>query len=151
MALIAAGLLLAGVFLAAAGRAAQTPTAKHAVCSATDRQFLTVANTTATSVMLVGEDFVQGQSTAAEAIGEAKRSALRIQATAPQDRALKNTKFFLHGMFTEYGKAIRAQSNGGDAGKHMFRAYTYANYAHDELAGAASALKREGCDVRPLL
>ena len=151
LALTAAGLLLVGVSITTAGRAAQTPAATHHTCSATDRQFINVAHTAVMSVMIAGEDFVRGDVTGDEAVAAAKASARRVVATAPTDPTLKQSRTLLHGMFTEYGKAIRSQMRGLDAGSHMFRAYSLANYAHQELAKAEPDLRRLGCEVSALL
>jgi hypothetical protein len=150
--LTAAGLLVAAVILVAGSRAqpAQTSTVAH-TCGAQDRQFLRAAALSNTEVALLGQDFVRGELTAAEAIAQTRDAALGLQLTSPRDPTLRLARSLMRGMFVEYGRAIRAQSKGGNPGRHMYRSYSLANYAHQELAGAEVSLTRLGCPVSGLL
>ena len=120
-------------------------------CSVTDRQFIETAKTNMTALGLWGQQYLSGDAKAKEVVDEAKRAAKIVHATSPTDPSLGQTRSLMIGMFTEYGKAIDAQAKRGDAGTHMFRAYGLANFAHTLLESAAPALRRKGCDVRPLL
>ena len=152
VALTAAG-LLAVVTLAVAGArvatAGTTPTAH--TCSVTDKKFISVAQSAMTSVGLLGSEYLKGGADPADVIGEAARSARRINGTAPRDPSLQQTRLLMEGMFSEYGRAIKARGKNATAGKHMYRSYSLANFAHEELLEAAPALKKAGCDVYPLL
>ena len=84
-------------------------------------------------------------------IGETKQATELVQATSPTDPSLAQTRSLMSGMFTEYGRAVRAQARHRDAGPHMYRAYGLANFAHDVLEQAKPALGKRGCDITPLL
>jgi hypothetical protein len=145
----AAGLLLVGVALATTGRA--EPVRAVHTCSATDRQFLRVASSNVEAVQLMGQSYVSGEGDAASVIAAARDAALAVDRTAPRDQALKHARLFVHGMFTEYGRAIRAREQGKDAAGHMYRAYSLANFAHGSIDDARPGLIRAGCEISPLL
>jgi hypothetical protein len=145
----AAGLLLVGVVIVASGRA--EPAQAIHTCSATDRQFLRVAASNLETVQLMGQSYVAGDGPAADAIAAARNAALGIDRTAPRDFALKRARVFVHGMFIEYGRAIRAREAGKDASSHMYRSYSLANYAHNVLEKARPGLVGAGCQVSDLL
>jgi hypothetical protein len=65
--------------------------------------------------------------------------------------ALKRARIFVHGMFSEYGRAIRAREQGRDAATHMYRAYSLANYAHGTIDAARPGLTKAGCEISALL
>jgi hypothetical protein len=54
-------------------------------------------------------------------------------------------------MFLEYRKAIQANTHRQSPGKHIYRAYGLANFAHDLLVHEQKPLLKRGCDVSPLL
>lgn len=145
----AAGLLLVAVAIAAAGRA--EPVRAFHPCSATDRQFLRVAASNVETVQLMGQSYASGDGAATEVITAARNAALGVDRTAPRDLDLKQARVFVHGMFTEYGRAIRAREQGRDAAAHMYRAYSLANYAHAVLDEARPGLAKAGCEVSNLL
>ncbi len=99
------------------------------------------------------EDFAQGEATATEVITEARSAARRVSGTDPSDPSLRRTKVLLAAMFVEYGRAVhdKEKAKESDAGKHMYRAYGLANFAHEVLSDAAPELRKRGCDVAPLL
>jgi hypothetical protein len=150
--LTAAGLLVAAVALVAGGRAqpARTSNVIH-VCGALDRQFIRAAVLSNTSIELLGQDYVVGDLSPSEALSQTRDAALGLRLTKPRDPSLKLTRSLLHGMVVEYGRAIRARWKGGDAGMHIFRSYSLANYAHDVLADAEPQLAKRGCPPGELL
>jgi hypothetical protein len=143
---------MAAVVLVAGSRAqpAKTSSTQH-VCGAVDRQFVRAAALSSTELALVGQDYLSGDLPAADAISQTRNAALRLSVTAPRDPSLKLARVLMHGMLVEYGKAIRAQWKGGSPGKHMYRSYSLANYAHQVLADAEPTLQRQGCPVGDLL
>ena len=149
--LSAAGLLLSvliGLSLVTNGRA-NGP--RDHTCSATDRAFIETARTNMTALGLWADEYLRGDTKANDVIGETKQATEIIRGTSPTDPSLAQARSLLEGMFTEYGKAIRAQAHRRDAGPHMYRAYGLANFAHDVLEQAKPALVKRGCDVTPLL
>jgi hypothetical protein len=145
----AAGLLLIGVALATTGRA--EPVRSGHVCSATDRHFLRVAAGNVEAVQLLGQSYSAGEGDAASAVAAARDGALAMVRTAPRDAALKRARIFVRGMFTEYGRAIRAREQGKDGAAHIYRAYSLANFAHTAIEAARPGLTRSGCQISPLL
>jgi len=143
------GLLLVGVALATTGRA--EPVRAGHTCSATDRQFLRVAAADVEAVQLMGQSYAAGEGDAASVVSAARDGALTVERTAPRDAALKRVRIFVHGMFSEYGRAIRAREQGEDAAGHMYRAYSLANFAHTSIEAARPGLTRSGCQISPLL
>ena len=120
-------------------------------CSATDRQFIETARTNMTALGLWADQYLHGDAKAGDVIGETKQATELVQATSPTDPSLAQTRSLMSGMFTEYGRAVRAQARHRDAGPHMYRAYGLANFAHDVLEQAKPALGKRGCDITPLL
>lgn len=104
-----------------------------------------------TAVGLWADEYLHGDSPAADVIGETKQATQIIRGTSPTDPSLSQTRSLLAGMFTDYGKAIRTHARGRDAGPDVYRAYGLANLAHEVLATAQRPLARLGCDVGPLL
>ncbi len=147
--LTAAGLTLVVLVVMLVGGRAKAQ-AGH-TCAATDRQFLSTAAVNVTALGLWGESYVRGELGAREVAGEALAAAARVGATAPRDPSLRLTRRLLAPMFTEYARAILAKARGGNAGAHMYRSYSFANFAHEVLARAEPALRSLGCDVTPLL
>jgi hypothetical protein len=150
--LTAAGLVMTAVVFVAGGRAqpAHTSPTQHS-CGAVDKQFIRAAALSNTQIAILGQDYLNGDLNAREAIEQTDNAALGIKITAPHDPSLKLARVLMHGMFVEYGRAIRAQWKGGNPGKHMYRSYSLANYAHQVLATAQPMLENEGCSVGGLL
>jgi hypothetical protein len=148
--LTAAGLVIAAVVLAAGGRAQPAPAGTH-ICSALDRQFLRAAALSTTSITLIGQDYQSGELTAKQAIEQTRDADRGLGVTSPRDPSLKLARTLMRSMYGEYGRAIRAQWKGGDAGAHMYRSYSLANYAYQVLNDAEPALARQGCSAAALL
>jgi hypothetical protein len=129
----------------------QATSSRGHTCSATDRQFIETARTNMTALGLWADEYLHGDLHAADVIGETKQATTLIEQTSPTDPSLAQTRSLMTGMFTEYGKAIHAQSRHRDAGPHMYRAYGLANFAHGVLEQARPALAKRGCDVTALL
>jgi hypothetical protein len=150
--LTAAGLALTAVALVAGGRAQPAkPSPTQHMCGALDKQFIRAATFSSTQLTMLGQDYLSGDLSAGEAISETRNAALGVTITAPRDPSLKLARVLMHGMFVEYGRAIRAQWKGGNPGRHMYRSYSFANYAHQVLADAQPSLDRQGCAVGNLL
>ena len=143
---------MTAVVLVAGGRAepAKTSPTRHS-CGAVDKQFIHAAALSNTQLAMLGQDYVSGSLTAKDAIAQTTNAALGIKITAPRDPSLKLARTLMHGMFVEYGRAIRAQWQGGNPGKHMYRSYSLANYTHQVLADAQPTLATQGCSVGDLL
>jgi hypothetical protein len=148
--LTAAGVVLAMLCVVAAASGRPTPQRGH-TCSATDRQFIDVAQLNMTSLGAWSEDYVNGDADGADVVAEAHRAEKRVGATAPSDPSLKQTRGLMLAMFGEYGRAIQAKEHHKESGNYIFRAYGLANYAHDVLVKAKPALLARGCNVEPLL
>src|SRR5919201_1375475 len=149
--LTAAGLLatLALALSLATSSRAKAPLSH--TCSLTDRQFVETAKTNMAALGLWGQQYLNGDAKADEVVAEANRAEKIVGATSPTDPSLSQTRALMVAMFGEYARAIHAQAHQGDAGKHMFRAYGLANFAHNVLESASAPLRAKGCDVRPLL
>ena len=149
--LIAAGLaLFAAVVLLTGGGRARSATIDH-TCSATDRQFISKTELNMTALGAWGDDYRRGDVTEQEVVAEASKAATRVERLNPSDPSLKKAKLLIAGMFTEYGRAMRAKRKAEDAAPHMYRAYGLANFAFDVLSDAEPELRRRGCDVSGLL
>jgi hypothetical protein len=149
--LIAAGLaVFAAAVLFTGGDRADGAAVAH-TCSATDRQFIRVAELNMVALGIWGENYRQGSATATQVVREAEKAAARVGRLEPRDPSLKKTKTLVTGVFNEYGRAMAAKAKKRDAGPHMYRAYGLANFAHDVLVDAAPELRRRGCDVSALL
>ena len=98
-----------------------------------------------------GDDYRRGDVTEDELVAEALRAARRVEKLGPSDPSLQKAKVLVAGMFTEYGRAMRAKAKRKDAAPHMYRAYGLANFAFDVLSDAEPELRRRGCDVSGLL
>lgn len=128
------------------GRAAVSHT-----CSATDRQFMSVAQLNMAALGSLSEDYLHGDAKPAEVIDQTQSAELGIANTNPSDPSLSKTRAILRAMFLEYGRAIRADQHHKNPGKYIYRAYGLANFAHDILSDAKPGLMQRGCDVSPLL
>src|SRR5919202_1596177 len=147
---IAAGLVVAAVVLVAGGRAAPTRTPAH-TCSATDRQFISAAELNISSIGLFGENYLHGSANAKEVVGAARDASAAMAATDPRDTSLSAARRLMRAMFLEYARAVNLHSKGKNAGPHMYRAYSLANFTHSVLEAAEPALAKRGCDVKDLL
>ena len=147
---IAAGLVVAAIVLVAGGHAAPTRGVSH-TCSATDRQFISAAALNVGSVGLFGESYLHGEAKATEVVGAAHDASDAMSATDPRDKSLSSAKRLMRAMFLEYARAVKLHAGGKDAGRHMYRAYSLANFAHQVLSEAEPGLAKSGCDVRDLL
>ena len=89
--LIAAGLavLAAAVLLTGGGRAEGAAIAH--TCSATDRQFIRIAELNMVALGEWGQDYREGSATAKEVVGEAQRATVRVSRLRPSDPSLKKT------------------------------------------------------------
>ena len=120
-------------------------------CSATDRQFMSVAQLNMAALGSLSEDYLHGDAKPAEVIGQTQMAVIGLRNTNPSDPSLAKTRTILRAMFLEYGRAIRADQKHRDPGKYIYRAYGLANFAHDVLSDAKPGLMKRGCDVSPLL
>jgi len=120
-------------------------------CSATDRQFMTVAQLNMAALGSLSEDYLRGDAKPRDVLDQTKLSITVIGNTDPTDPSLSKTRAILRAMFLEYGRAIRADAKHKNPGKYIYRAYGLANFAHDILADAKPGLMQRGCDVNPLL
>jgi hypothetical protein len=134
------------LFVGGQGRAAVTHT-----CSATDRQFIGVAQLNMAALGSLSEDYLRGDAKADDVIQQTQSSVVVMHNTNPSDPSLSKTRAILRAMFVEYGRAIRADKQKKDPGKYIYRAYGLANFAHDILQNAKPELAKRGCDVSPLL
>jgi hypothetical protein len=144
VAIVATGSLV--LVLGGNGRAAVSHT-----CSATDRQFMSVAQLNMAALGSLSEDYLHGDAKPAEVIDETQSAVLGLGNTNPSDPSLSKTRAIMRAMFVEYGRAIRADARHKNPGKFIYRAYGLANFAHDVLADAQPGLMKRGCDVSPLL
>jgi hypothetical protein len=134
------------LFVGGQGRAAVVHT-----CSATDRQFIGVAQLNMAALGSLSEDYLRGDAKADDVIQQTQSSVVVMHNTNPSDPSLSKTRAILRVMFVEYGRAIRADKQKKDPGKYIYRAYGLANFAHDILQNAKPELAKRGCDVSPLL
>lgn len=153
--LVAATLVCASVVfgvsvLAGSGQAASRPSAPH-TCSPADQQFLQTVDQNMTQLTYWSGELLSGDASVTTVIQQATNEAQQVDATVPSDPSLRQARSLLGGMFSEYAAAIRAKAAGGDAGKHMGKAYAYANYIHDVLVAAQPAMAAKGCDLSALL
>jgi hypothetical protein len=128
------------------GRAAISHT-----CSATDRQFMSVAQLNMAALGSLSEDYLHGDAKPADVIDQTQTAVLGLVNTNPSDPSLAKTRAIMRAMFVEYARAIRADAHHKNAGKYIYRAYGLANFAHDVLSDAQPGLMKHGCDVSPLL
>ena len=144
LALCATGGLV--LLLGGNGRAAVTHT-----CSATDRQFMSVAQLNMAALGSLSQDYLHGDAKPADVIDETQTAIVGLANTNPSDPSLSKTRAILRAMFVEYGRAIRADEHHKNPGKYIYHAYGLANFAHDILSSAKSGLMKRGCDISPLL
>jgi hypothetical protein len=144
LAVVATGALV--LLLGGNGRAAVSHT-----CSATDRQFMSVAQLNMAALGSLSEDYLHGDAKPADVIDQTEMALSGLVNTNPSDPSLAKTRAILRAMFLEYERAIRAHAHHKDPGKYIYRAYGLANFAHDVLSDAQPGLMQRGCDVSPLL
>ena len=120
-------------------------------CSATDRQFMSVAQLNMAALGSMSEDYLHGDAKPGDVIGQTQMAITGLRNTNPSDPSLSKTRTILRAMFLEYGRAIRADAHHKNPGKYIYRAYGLANFAHDVLSQAEPALSSRGCDVSSLL
>jgi hypothetical protein len=149
--LIAAGLAVLAAAVLFTGQGPAKGAAIAHTCSATDRQFIRVAELNMVALGIWGEHYREGAATAKQVVREAEKAALRVGRLEPSDPSLEKTRTLVSGMLSEYARAMEAKAKKRDAGPHMYRAYGLANFAHDVLVDAAPELRRRGCDVTALL
>jgi len=120
-------------------------------CSATDRQFMNVAQLNMAALGSLSQDYLHGDAKPADVVEQTKTATYQLGNTNPTDPSLSKTRAILRAMFLEYARAIRADAHHKDPGKYIYRAYGLANFAHDILSAAQTGLMKRGCDVSPLL
>jgi hypothetical protein len=148
---LTAAAVLIGVGLCLLATACGQRSATAHTCSATDRQFISTAQLNMTALNMWAADYLHGAVKPTVVVREARNAAKIVNGTSPSDPSLEQTKYLMHAMFNEYATAVLVKSKRRNPGRHIYRAYGLANFAHDVLAEAQPALGERGCDVRPLL
>src|SRR2546430_621579 len=143
--------LAVGGAAAAAGSASAPSAPPVHTCSVADKQFILSARLSMASLADWSNDFVQGNAKAGDVVDQAETAITTMRNTAPEDPTLRRTRVLLRAMFDEYASGIEASADGKRPGRHIYRAYALANFAHDLLVEARPALQQRGCDVTPLL
>jgi len=143
-AIFATGALV--LLLGGNGRAAVSHT-----CSATDRQFMSVAQLNMAALGSLSDDYLHGDAKPADVVEQTKTATFQLGNTNPTDPSLSKTRAIMRAMFLEYARAIHADAHHKNPGKYIYRAYGLANFAHDVLSDARPGLMKRGCDVSPLL
>ena len=144
LALFAMGSLV--LLLGGTGRAAVSHT-----CSATDRQFMSVAQLNMAALGSLSDDYLHGDAKPVDVLDQTQTAIVGLRNTDPSDPSLSKTRVIMRAMFVEYGRAIRADAHHKNPGKYIYRAYGLANFAHDVLSAAKPGLAKRGCDISPLL
>jgi len=147
--LSAAALPLVGLCLLVAG-CAQASASAH-TCSATDQDFIQTAQLNVTALNVWADGYLHGSVKPLVVVKQARNAAKIVSSTSPSDPSLEKTKFLMNAMFNEYATAVLVKAKHKDPGRHIYRAYGLANFAHDVLSEAQPALGARGCDVGPLL
>jgi hypothetical protein len=150
----AAGLVLAvaalSFFSLVLGPTGQASNVVHS-CYPVDKQFINSAQLNMAMLGQTSEDYLRGSAKPEEVIDQADSALRALKNTRPADPSLTRTKMVLRAMFLEYRKAIQANAHHHSPGKHIYRAYGLANFAHDLLVHEQAPLMKRGCDVSPLL
>ena len=120
-------------------------------CSATDRDFIQTAQLNVMSLNEWAEGYLDGSVKPLVVVKQARDAAKMVSGTSPSDPSLEKTKYLMNAMFNEYATAVLVKSEHKDPGRHIYRAYGLANFAHDVLSEAQPALGERGCDVGSLL
>jgi hypothetical protein len=147
--LSAAALPLVGLCLLASG-CGQASASAH-TCSATDRDFIQTAQLNVTALNVWADGYLHGSVKPLVVVKQAREAAKIVRSTSPSDPSLEKTKYLMNAMFNEYATAVLVKSRHKDPGRHIYRAYGLANFAHDVLSEAQPALVQRGCDVGSLL
>ena len=120
-------------------------------CYPVDRQFIVAAQLNMATLGQASEELLRGQAKPAEVVDESKIALRNLANTRPADPSLTRTKLVLRAMFLEYQKAVQAEARHHPPGKHIYRAYGLANFAHDLLASEQEPMAKQGCDISRLL
>ena len=104
-----------------------------------------------TALNVWADDYLHGSVKPMVVVKQARDAAKIVSGTSPSDPSLEKTKYLMNAMFNEYATAVLAKSKDKDPGRHIYRAYGLANFAHDVLTEAQPALGQRGCDVSSLL
>lgn len=121
------------------------------MCSAADKQFIKIVGTNMMQLGYWSDALVARDASPGVVVQQARSEAAQVHATRPTDRTLEATRGLLASMFLEYSKAVDVTAKGHDAKAHMDNAWRLARASHDLLAGAKDGLRRQGCDIAPLL
>ncbi|MEP6978099.1 MAG: hypothetical protein ABI948_08605 [Thermoleophilia bacterium] len=148
--LSAAALPLVGLCLLVSACGGQRSASAH-TCSATDRDFIQTAQLNVMSLNEWAVGYLDGSVKPLVVVKQARDAAKMVNGTTPSDPSLEKTKYLMNAMFNEYATAVLVKSEHKDPGRHIYRAYGLANFAHDVLAEAQPALGQRGCDVGSLL
>lgn len=138
-------------FLVASSRAQAGQRQVTHTCSVLDRQFLDTVSNNMTQLTYWSDALVANDVEPPVVIKQARAEARQVDATAPTDPTLEQTRGLLRSMFTAYGRAVYAKTHGGNAGVPMRTAYVLANGVHDLLVGVQPDLAALGCDPTMLL
>jgi hypothetical protein len=137
---------------AAAAGSASAPSAPLVhTCSIADKHFILTARLNLAALGDWSDEFLHGDAKARDVVDQAETAVTAMQNTAPEDSTLRRTRVLLRAMFDEYASGVQASADGKRPGRHIYRAYGLANFAHDLLVDARPALQQRGCDVSPLL
>jgi hypothetical protein len=120
-------------------------------CYPVDKQFIVSAQLNMAMLGETSEDYLRGSAKPEDVIEQAESALRALKNTRPADPSLTRAKLVLRAMFLEYRKAIQANTHHHSPGKHIYRAYGLANFAHDLLIHEQKPLMQRGCDVSPLL
>src|SRR6266513_1320951 len=115
-------------------------------CSATDRQFILAARLNMSALGDASDEYLRGDAKSADVIDQTKTALTALGETRPTDPSLTRTKLIFRVMFLEYEKAIVAETHHRSPGKHIYKAYGLANFAHDLLVREQQPLMKRGCD-----
>jgi hypothetical protein len=120
-------------------------------CYPVDRQFIVAAQLNMVALGDASDEFLRGQAKPNEVVDETRTALRNLANTRPADPSLTRAKLVLRAMFLEYQKAIQAEAHHHPPGKHIYRAYGLANFAHDLLAQEQGPMAKQGCDISNLL
>src|SRR3954454_21478 len=137
VALFAMGSLV--LLLGGNGRAAVSHT-----CSATDRQFMSVAQLNMAALGSLSEDYLHGDAKPADVIDQTQTAIIGLRNTNPSDPSLSQTRKIMRAMFVDYGPPTRADPHRTTPGQFIYRADGLANFAHAVLSDAKPGLARRG-------
>ena len=120
-------------------------------CSATDRQFIRVAELNMVALGDWGQNYREGEATAKEVVGEAEKAAARVshpaeRSVAEKDEDARDRR--LQRVRPRDGREVEEARRGPCT---CIARTVSRNFAHDVLVAAAPELQRRGCDVSSLL